>query len=156
MEEIIIHDGLSVGLFQFGMKIEEVEEYKKLYIEKYNSYEDSFLFEYDEEGEVEYIQLVINDLKHNFKLEFKGIDIFNTKANKIIEFFDTISPYIRDQSASNGFTYQFPKLGITFWRGNVCTEEELESEEFKELDPEIQDDNKKFLYFETVRFNKGI
>ena len=154
MEEIIIHEGLSVGLFQLGMKKEEVEKYKKLYIEKYNIYKDAFLFEYDEEGQVVYIQLIIDALKHDFQCKFKGIDIFNTKAAELIELFDAITPYTRDRDASLGFMYQFPKLGLTFWRGDVCTEEDLESDWFKELIPENQEDTKRFLYFETVRFHK--
>ena len=154
MEEIIISEGLSVGLFKFGMKIGEVEEYKKLYIEKYNCYEDSFQFDYNDEGQVVYIQLGIEGLKSNFECKFKGIDIFNTKAAKLVEYFDSITPYTRDPNASFGFDYLFPKLGLSFWRGNICTEEDLESEEFKELIPENQEDTKRFLYFETVGFHK--
>lgn len=40
--------------------------------------------------------------------------------------------------------YQFPDLGLIFWRGNICNEEDLESEWFKELDPDIQEDNRGF------------
>lgn len=152
MEEIIIKEGYSVGLFNFGMKKEEVEQYNKLYIEKYNIYENAFFFEYDEEGKTRYIHLVIEALKHQFECKYKGIDILNTKANELIEFFDTITPYIRDQEASLGFKYNFPKLGLAFWRGNICNEEDLESDWFKKLLPEIQEDNKRFLYFETVTF----
>lgn len=155
MKEIIIKEGQSVGLFQFGMKLEEVEHYNNLYIEKYNSYADSFTFEYDEEGHVTDIHLIIDALKHNFHCTFKGIDILNTKASELIEFFDRITPYIRDQNASLGYSYKFPKLGLSFWRGNVCTEEDLELDWFKELLPDIQEDTKRFLYFETVTFHQG-
>lgn len=155
MEDLLINEGYSVGLIKFGMKMDEVEHCIKLYSEKYNdSIGNSFLCEYDEEGKVVSIQLIIENLREHFHCNFKGIDIFNTKACKLVEIFDDITPYIRDQEASLGYMYQFPDLGLIFWRGNVCTEEELESEWFKELDPDIQEDNKRFLYFETVRFNK--
>ncbi|MBE1556068.1 hypothetical protein [Sporosarcina limicola] len=153
MDELIINEGHSVGLFNFGMKIEEVEHYSKLNIEKYNIHEDSFFFEYDEEGKVIDIHLIIEDLKHHFQCKFKGIDILNTKAIELIELFDTITPYLRDPESSLGYSYQFLKLGLSFWRGNVCNEKDLESDWFKELHPEIQEDNKRFLYFETVTFH---
>lgn len=155
MEDLIIKEGYSVGLIKFGMKKEEVEHCIKLYSEKYNnSIGNSFLCEYDEEGKVVYIQLIIENLKEHFHCKFKGIDIFNTKASKLIEIFDSITPYVRDLDASLGYMYHFPKFGLWFWRGNICNEEDLESDWFKELAPDIQEDNKRFLYFETVRFNK--
>lgn len=156
MEELTVENGYSVGLFKFGMQEEEVEHVKRIYIENYNCYNDSFLFEYDEEGRVLFIHLVREALNHQFECNFKGIDIINTKAHKLIEHFDAISPYTREKDASLGFMYEFPKLGITFWRGNVCTEDDLEADWFKELHPEIQEDTKKFLYFETVKFHRDL
>ncbi|QTD42509.1 hypothetical protein [Sporosarcina sp. Te-1] len=156
MEELTVETGYSVGLFKFGMKEEEVEHINKIYIEKYNRYENTFSFEYDEEGRVIYIHLIVYDLKNRFHCNFKGIDVINTKAQKLITHFDAISPYIRNSDASVGCMYEFPKLGITFWRGDVCTEEDLEADWFKELHPEIQEDTKKFLYFETVKFHKDL
>jgi len=47
--------------------------------------------------------------------------------------------------------YQFSKLGLTFWRGDACTENDLESDWFKELHPEIQEDTKRFKY-ESICF----
>lgn len=154
MEDLIIKEGYSVGLIKFGMKKEEVEHCIKLYSEKHNnSFSSSFLCDYDEDGKVIYIQLVIENLRKYFQCKIKGIDIFNTKARKLIEIFDNITPYNRDLEASLDSTYHFPELGLTFWRGNVCTEEDLESDWFKELAPDIQEDTKRFLYFETVGFN---
>lgn len=49
MEDLIIKEGQSIGLFKLGMTMEEVEQCNKLYIEKYGLYQNSFFFEYDEE-----------------------------------------------------------------------------------------------------------
>lgn len=154
MEKLIIQEGHSVGLFKFGMNIEEVGGYKKHYIKKYNCSEETFQFDYNDEGQVVYIQLAKEHLKSDFECKFKGIDIFNTKAAKLVEYFDSITPYNRTRNAAMGYDYLFLELGLSFWRGNVCTEEYLESEEFKELIPENQEDTKRFLYFETVGFHK--
>lgn len=56
------------------------------------------------------------------------------------------------EEAALGYTYTFPQLGLSFWRGNVCTEDDVEANWFNELAPDIQVDNKRFLYFETVTF----
>ncbi|WP_239430704.1 hypothetical protein [Sporosarcina sp. ACRSL] len=133
--------------------MEEVEQCNKLYMERYGINKESFFFEYDEEGKVTSIHLLIEELKKHFQCNFKGIDLLNLKASELIKAIDTIDPYIRDQEALRGFTYQFPDLGLTLWRGNVCTEEDLEADWFKELIPENQEDEKRFLFFETITFH---
>lgn len=153
MEDLIIKEGHSVGLFRFGMMKDEVERCNKLYIEKHGIYKNSFVFEYDEEGKVISIHLLIEELKKHFQCNFKEIDLFNLKASELIYALEAISPYNRSQDASLGFMYQFPDLGFTLWRGNVCTEEDLEAEWFKELIPENQEDEKRFLFFETITFH---
>ena len=154
MEELVVKDGISVGLFKYGMHREEVERYMGYYIEDYGIYGNAFFFEYDKDRKVTSIHLIIEELKHKFYCNFRGIDLFDTKASKLIKFFENISPSIIDDESVLGFRYDYPKLGLTFWRGNICTEEELEADWFKELNQSIQEDNKRFLYFETVTFYK--
>jgi len=153
MEDLIIKEGQSIGLFKLEMTMEEVEQCNKLYIEKYGLYQNSFSFEYDEEGKVISIHLHIGDLKQHFQCNFKGIDLFNLKASEVVKSLDAITPYNRSQDAALGFTYQFPDLGLELWRGRVCTEEDLEADWFKELIPENQEDEKRFLFFETITFH---
>ena len=104
-------------------------------------------------GKVTDIHLIISWLKEQFQCIFHGFDLFNLRASQLIDAFDAISPYIRDRESSAGYTYQFPGFPMTFWRGNVCTEQDLESDWFKELIPENQEDEKRFLFFETVTFH---
>ena len=153
MEDLIIKEGYSVGLFKLGMTKEEVEHCNKIYIEKYGLYKDSFFFEYDENEKVTSIHLLLEELKKHFQCNFKGIDLFNLKASELVKAIGTIAPHHRDQEALRGFTYQFPDLGLTLWRGNVCAEEDLETDWFKELIPENQEDEKRFLFFETITFH---
>ena len=153
-EKLIIGHGNQIGLLKLQMSKEEINQCLDIYRKQYNDeVAASFLCEYDESGNVYAIQLVIESLKKYFKCEFKGIDIFQAKAKDIILHFDLLNPYVRDSDSELGFMYVFPTLGISFWRGNVCNEEDLEADWFKELIPENQADTKRFLYFETVRFS---
>lgn len=152
MDDLLIKQWDSVGLFKFGMNMKEVEQCNHIYIEKHGLYKDSFFFEYDEEGKLTSIHLILNEVKRHFQCFFRGIDLLNLKATDLVNALNTISPFMRDRDASMGFTYQFPCLGITFWRGNVCNEDDLETDWFKELIPENQEDEKRFLYFETITF----
>lgn len=153
-ETLVIGYGNQIGLLKLQMSKEEVNQCLDIYRKQYNDeVADSFLCEYDANGNVYAIQLVIESLKKYFQCKFKGIDIFNTKAKDIVLHFDMLDPYVRDRDSELGFMYVLPTLGITFWRGNVCNEEDLEADWFKELVPENQEDTKRFLYFETVRFS---
>ena len=154
MENLMIREDNSVGLIKFGMDLEEAENCIEIYKNKCNSTIAPLICEYDDDGKVISIHLIIDVLKEYFHCTFKGVDIFNTKASKLIEHFDYISHFDRNQEASLGYTYKFTDLGLSFWRGNVCTEDDIESEWFKNLSPSIQEDNKKFLFFETVTLNK--
>lgn len=155
MVEIIIKEDESVGFVKFGMSMAEAENCINIYKNNCNSMIAPVICEYDDDGKVNSIHLLIEAIKEDFHCTFKGIDVLNTKASKLIEHFDHLSPYIRNLDTSIGYTYEFPTLGLSFWRGNVCTEEDLEADWFKELIPEIQEDNKKFLYFETVTFKRS-
>lgn len=48
----------------------------------------------------------------------------------------------------------FPELGLSFWRGNVYTKVDVEADWFKALISAIQEDNKRYLYFETITLKK--
>ncbi|ASJ56408.1 hypothetical protein BP422_24285 [Brevibacillus formosus] len=48
------------------------------------------------------------------------------------------------------YQYAFPEIGLGFWRDVVLNEEDLETEEFKNLDPVIQEDSLRNQYFSTV------
>ncbi|WP_025026346.1 hypothetical protein [Caldalkalibacillus mannanilyticus] len=154
MEELLIKEGSSVGLIHLGMAKEEVEPIVTLYCDKYcNLHDSSFMLAYDNAGRITHIQLVIEDLREHFNCTLRGIDLFNTKADQLVEMLDKISPYIRNEDAEIGYTYKFPELGMELWRGRICTEEDLKADWFKEMSLDNQEDEKRFLYFETVSFS---
>ncbi|WP_253721269.1 hypothetical protein [Brevibacillus brevis] len=152
LDNLVINEGCSVGAIKLGMREEEVQQYIQSYKEKCLnpriSFHRNFRCEYDSEGRLIYIE-VVNDLKRHFNCLFRDIDVFNTRASQLVKMIDILSPYDRN-SAHGGFVYKFPELGLSFWRGNVLSEEDMEKDWFKEMDPEIQEDEMKNLYFETV------
>ena len=77
-------------------------------------------------------------------------------ASELTEIFENLTPYIKDLDTALGFCYDYPELGLKFWRGQLCTQEDLEADWFKELELEIQEDYKRFLYFEKVTFYEPI
>jgi hypothetical protein len=151
MKNLIIEEGHSIDVIKLGMTKEDVERYVQL--SKNDSIEGHFYedvqCEYDADGKVSHIH-ISNSLKDYYYCLFRGIDVFNTKAGKLVEILDKISPFDRNDDASLGYSYTFPQLGLSLWRGNVLNDEDLEADWFKELKPSIQEDEMKNLYFETV------
>ncbi|MGG4397349.1 hypothetical protein ABEX25_23875 [Paenibacillus thiaminolyticus] len=79
-----------------------------------------------------------------------GIDVFNTKAEKLIEIIDKMTPYLRTSEPDLGSIFDFTEVGLSFYRSNVFTEKEMEEDWFKVKSPEEQEDDLKYLYIETV------
>ncbi|EJL31964.1 hypothetical protein [Brevibacillus sp. BC25] len=155
MDKIIIEPGVGIGNIKFGMSKEEValciQEYESKHNKEYfvtSYFESAFMVKYDSNEKVAFIQIP-SSLKNVFHCVFSDIDVFRTKVTDLVEKLDTISNYDRNDRELGG-TYDFPELGLLFWRPNVLTEEDLEKEWFKELDPEIQEDEMRNLYFESV------
>jgi hypothetical protein len=155
MENILIEPGVGVGTIKLGMSREEVDlciqaytnAHQKLYYDnEYFHY--AFKIEYDQNERASFIE-VASHVKEEFNCLVNGIDVFNTKAEELVKAFDKISPYERDH-ADLGWTYFYPKLGITLWRSRVFIEPDIDEEWFKEMSLENQKDELEFLYFETV------
>ncbi|MBY0084912.1 hypothetical protein HP567_000885 [Brevibacillus sp. M2.1A] len=147
MEDIIVEPGIGVGPIKLGMTREEVKAYEQEWPLKYVT----FLIQY-EENKVSFIEVPIDT--YNFSGGFScfvyGIDVVHTKATQLAEKIDKISNYTRDEGAKWGDRYAFPEIGLGFWRDVVLNEEDLETEEFKNLDPVIQEDSLRNQYFSTV------
>lgn len=162
MDQLTIEPKKGIGNIKLGMTEAEVEECLQYYTDRYEiTYEKnpecyhapgtirrSFSFEYDADGKVTFIQIV-SSLQDVLACVFQNMDVFRTKAEELIPEIDNLSRYDRDHSEL-GYTYEFPELGLSFWRSNILTEADLQAEWFQELRPEIQEDEKKFLYFECA------
>lgn len=70
-------------------------------------------------------------------------------AEKLAVIVDQLSPYERNP-AETGCTYTFPQLGLTLWRSDALSEADLLTEEYLSLPPDIYEDEKRLLYFESV------
>lgn len=161
MDKLIIEPGKGIGKLQLGMTKCEVEECLEFYTDKYEITQEQnperfhmkgikafFQTEYDCEGKVAFIQ-VSSAIKDVLTCVFQDVDVFNTKAEELVEKIDRISNYDRDHPEL-GWTYEYPELGLTFWRPNILMETDMEEDWFKEMLPEIQEDEKRNLYFECV------
>lgn len=155
MDDLIIEPRVGIGTIKLGMSKNEVEDCFKSYTIQYNKserdpdyFQYAFVVEYDSSEEVNLIGVIFH-AKDEFNCLFKGIDVFNTKAEELVETIDKISPYDRNHP-DIGWMYTFPKLGLSLWRSRIFNEEDTKEEWFKEMDVEEQEDELRFRFFETV------
>ncbi|MFD1886525.1 hypothetical protein [Paenibacillus wenxiniae] len=137
----IVHvkPGKSIGEIHIGMSKNDAEKLLS------NS-QLSFQIEY--EGDIVSFVEINAGAEIEFSCYYNNIDLFKTKASKLVDILDAISPY--DREDSDGFTYRFPKLGLVLWRNLDFSEEDMEQPWFKEMPIENQEDTMRSLYFETV------
>ncbi|MBB3112202.1 hypothetical protein FHS18_004288 [Paenibacillus phyllosphaerae] len=162
MDQLRIEPMKGIGLLRLGMSQSEVEDCLQIYTDKYEiTYEQnplryhdpgaikrSFQVEYDAEGRVNFIQ-ICSSLKDVVRCTFETWDVFNMKAEELVDRIDQLSKYERN-GFDLGFDYYFPELNLSFWRPVALSESDLQENWFKELAPAIQEDEKKNLYFECV------
>ncbi|KGX85223.1 hypothetical protein [Pontibacillus marinus] len=156
MDKLIIDPGIGIGNFKLGMNKDDInqclQEYEANYYSDYRKhlFRDVFMVKYNSEQVVNFIE--IPNLKDVFQGVYNDIDLFNTKADDLVKMIDKISPYNRDNEESErGFLYEFPLLGLSLWRGNVLSEEDLNADWSKEIKPDIQEDMiREGMYFESV------
>lgn len=166
MGNLSIEPKKGIGKLQLGMTKSEVEECLKYYTDEYEitreqnperyhmkgAIKASFQTEYDSEGKVNFIQ-VSSAIKDVLNCVFQDIDVFNTKAEELVKKIEMTSKY--DRNDDGGWTYEYPELGLSFWRPNILREADLEKDWFKEMLPDIQEDEKRNLYFECVSIRCG-
>ncbi|MCM3472222.1 hypothetical protein [Brevibacillus borstelensis] len=158
VDNLIIEPG-AIGTIKLGMSKDEVEaciqEYARKYQKEYhvrNYFKNVFRVEYDVNERVDFIEIP-SSLKDEFNCLFYDIDVFNTKADDLVNHIDRISEYDRNHREL-GYTYFFPELGLSLWRPIIFKEEYMEEDWFKEMSPENQEDEMKHLYFEAVSIAK--
>ena len=131
MEKFLIEPLLGIGLVKFGMSREEVAyTVPKIY--------RTFRIFYDEANKVEYIELA-GYKSEDFMAIYNGINIFETKADAIIEEISKKVPY--DKTCPEiSYTYIFPDLELSFWMAIIPSKD----------DDKDSDDYNDSLYFQTV------
>lgn len=155
MDVLTIQPGIGIGNLKLGMTKDEVNEciqaYKDKYQKRYHSknfFKNVLRVRYDANEKVNLIEIPY-ELKEEFRCLLNDIDVFNTKADELVQRIDKISHYDRSNTEMDT-CFRFPELGLTLWRPDLFKEENLEEEWFKELQPDIQEDYKKNLYFSSV------
>lgn len=148
MNKIYIEPNKGIGKILLGMNKKTVHNImkEKPYVHDINveSYDSIPLkVAYDLNNKVEFLELS----NHNKEVILKGIDVFKTKANKLLEY---LKPYSEIIDEELGHSYFLKDLRVEFYRSGVLTEEMMENEDFKSLGKEIQKDEMKYLYFECI------
>lgn len=158
MDHLIIEPG-AIGTIKLGMTKIEVEACYQEYITKYqkeyhttNYIKNAFRVNFDANERVDFIE-ISSSLKDDFNCLFKNIDVFNTKADDLVNLIDKFAAYDRNHKEL-GYTYFFPAIGLSLWRPIIFREEYIQEDWFKELSPENQEDEMRHLYFETVSIEK--
>ncbi len=149
MELLKVEQGKGIGPIKLGMNREEV--YKILGQPRSSNGSCEWVGNYHidyEDNKVTLIEIPNSFMETHFVL-FNGADVFRTEAKLLVKYISEYGRY--DESDSElGYSYTFPSLGIGFWRPSIFEYEMLNNPEFKEMDKEIQLDEMKYLYFETV------
>ncbi|WP_347488541.1 hypothetical protein ABDB91_15195 [Desulfoscipio sp. XC116] len=164
MGRLIIEPHIGIGKVKLGMSRKAVHEIMGMNFESLKRdnilidlyYESCFQVNYNKEGVVNFIEIA-DGIIDNFKVVFKDIEIFKTKANDLVSYFEKISKYNKDDpDAVLGFMYIFEDIGVSLWRPNVFKEEILHEPWFQQLEQEDKEYELKFQYFESVSiWSKG-
>ncbi|OAB46380.1 hypothetical protein [Paenibacillus antarcticus] len=134
-----VKPGLFIGEMKLGMSKSEIDKLTE------NS---PFFFKIEyEDGKCSFIDL-FSSAAIKFVCQYEELDFFNTKASALIPLIDNISPY--DREKSDGYSYYFPEIGLSFWRDMNLTEKDMQEHWFKDMSPENQEDTAKHLYFGAV------
>ncbi|WP_289140465.1 hypothetical protein [uncultured Brevibacillus sp.] len=156
METINVMPKQGIGLIKLGMSKEEVEKCRQEYNAKfyrdnpsYEFFDGTFKVEYDTEGKVNFIELSSVKGEQEFTCTVLELDIFETKAEDLVEKIDIVSSYDRNDWEL-GYSYHFPELGLCFWRPVIFKDSDMEEEWFKAHDKENQESYLRDQYFRTV------
>lgn len=144
MYNVDVKCGEYVGPIKLGMTRKEVKELSHTI-----PYLISLDIGYDESDRIVEIQ-IINDRSINPVLVDYGYEVFQTKVEELIPMLEQISPFARDKYYSEGLNWDFPLLGLRVWRSNEVYSKDLDTEEFRNQDPDEQEYMSSFLYCETI------
>ena len=98
------------------------------------------------------IEISVNwGLRDDVKVSLYGLDVFNTPAEDVIRFMKQIGTCIHDEPVEQLSTeYEFPALGIRFWRERAFHEKLLQDRAYVEAMQLVLEEEKRYLYFDIV------
>lgn len=139
----------GIGEIKLGMKREKVYRILKSSgdLKAPEEWIDYYHIGYDN-NLVTFIEMPNLYMDNQFVL-FNGIDVFRTEAKSLVRLISDYGKY--DESDWElGYSYKFPSLGIGLWRPSIFEYEMINNSSFKEMNEEIQRDEMKYLYFQSV------
>lgn len=163
MDKLIIEPGIGIGNIKLGMTKEEVDRHLNNYIDKYekaqhidengneifydNFFNSAFKIEYGKNNTVIFIEIVA-ELKSFFDCICYDINVFRTKAEELVR---QLSKMVNCEPGMEDDTECFLEdIGLSLWRSHALTEEDMEEDWFKEMCKENQEDERRFMYFQTA------
>jgi hypothetical protein len=159
MYRLEIESNVGIGNIKIGMSSEQVHQimgneyqYNKksgYNIDVYMS--GIFQIYYDNNYNIAFIQIGREIINFGYSVFFKNINVFKTKADELITYFNSISKYDSSNPQSKlGYLFVYKDIGLSFSRSSVFKEEYVQEEWFQNMCPENQEDELKYRYFETV------
>ena len=89
------------------------------------------------------------ELRDEVKVSLYDLDVFHTPAEDVIRFM--FGPCIHDEPDEQLSTeYEFPALGIRFWRERAFHEKLLQDRAYVEAMQLVLEEEKRYLYFDIV------
>ncbi|MNC29756.1 hypothetical protein D3C75_780190 [compost metagenome] len=137
---IMLQPGVSIGPLFLGMTQSELERAGADFPVYYRA-------EYDHAGFAAFIEIA-NPWEHGYCI-YASEDLFRTPAAELTARLDLTIPYERSH-ADNNTLYTVPELGFTLWRSGTLTEADLLTEEYLALPADIYEDEKRYLFFESL------
>lgn len=94
---------------------------------------------------------VDRELRDEVKVSLYDLDVFHTPAEDVIRFMKQFSPCIHHEPDEQLSTeYEFPALGIRFWRERAFHEKLLQDRAYVEAMQLVLEEEKRYLYFDIV------
>ena len=98
------------------------------------------------------IEISVNrELREDVKVFLYDLDVFHTPAEDVVNFMKQFGPCIHDEPDEQLSTeYEFPALGIRFWRERAFHEKLLQDSAYVEQMQLVLEEEKRYLYFDIV------
>ena len=94
---------------------------------------------------------VDRELRDEVKVSLYDLDVFHTPAEDVIRFMKQFGPCIHDEPDEQLSTeYEFPAVGIRFWRERAFHEKLLQDRAYVEAMQLVLEEEKRYLYFDIV------
>ena len=98
------------------------------------------------------IEISVNrELRGEAKVSVYDLDVFHTPAEDVVNFMKQFGPCVHDEPDEQLSTdYEFPTLGIRFWRERAFHEKLLQDRAYVEAMQLVLEEEKRYLYFDIV------